>query len=119
MLQDDKFLRRQAFRIHSLAQLLGRLIERLIRKNERTPMDSDRLPGTDIFMHRHGLFGIHMMIFHEPSWLIGSDRYGCEIERSEPAADLLEVRCISRIAGKKEAEVVGAYDPARPQALVA
>jgi len=104
-MQYDEGIACQAFVILGGFKSPRRLIERLVSKDKGTPMHSHGLLRTCINMHLHSLFGIHVVVLHEPSRLVGTDRDGGQIERSEYLGDTGEAVEVAGDAGEVEALV--------------
>src|SRR6185312_15715504 len=82
-------------------------------------MHADAVVRAEFEMRSDRLRRIHVVLAHEPAWLIGTNRQQRHINARKPAADLLEVRTISGISGEKHDRAAGLHHEAAPQAAIA
>jgi hypothetical protein len=75
-----------------------RLIDRFVGQLERAVMVGERSLGAAINQCLHRLCRIHVIVVHEPTWLVGPDRQNGEPERSVSLARAAEISAVA-IAG--------------------
>lgn len=109
---------RDAVSVEALPKLDGGIQVVLIGEGESTPVDCQCGPASHVLVDQHRLFRIHMLIFHKPPGLVGTNWDGCDIKRPIHLTNLLEHVAVASITCKEE-PVLGTDDaPASPEDLV-
>src|SRR3546814_4338305 len=113
--QDLKRVVRDFLFVQSGGKILWRLREVLIGENECAPVNSDGKLRLDIPMDQHGLFRIHMLIFHEPARFVRAYGNRRQIKGAIATPNLGEVRLVvAGIADEHKTMAPRRDDPTAP-----
>jgi hypothetical protein len=85
-------------------QVFWRQVERFVREHPCPPVNGERVFCTQVGEDLHALVGVHVLRFHEPPRLVGTDRNRRPIEAARKSrCDVFEVLAVASVAGVDEA----------------
>src|SRR6267378_3629982 len=100
----------QSGRVPCGARANWRFVHRLIRELESPPVNRDHYARVQRAKRGDRFLRVHMEVAHEPAWLVRSDRYQGDIERTAALADGAELRMIARVTREIRALTVAARE---------
>ena len=102
--------------VQECSEQRGRLQVVLGGELEGAPVDAEGLAAADVLVDLHGLARVHVVVLHEPVWLVRADGDGRHGEGSVLFPDLAEqLGAVAGVAPEPEAGVGPEHGPAAPQ----